>query len=343
MVYIYFLFFDLLPNLNLQNINMDKTKQGHSNSISRRNFLKSSLTVGAASALSFTNVNLLLGKPTPSFKLQLTISGFVDPYGVAVSTDGLIYITDAGGYCVKVFDQQGTAVNRFGQAGSGGAKFNYPQGISIDSSGELYIVDSNNGRIAIFSPEGKFKASLGEVGGYPEAFYTPKGIFLGDNIYACNTRNHRLSVFDKKSHQLIGSYGDLGDDPGAIQQGSLDYHFRQPTGVAVAADGKIYVVDSKHGEIKVLANDGKFLFRFGENGSEQGQLNFPEGICLDDEGNVYVCDTRNGRIQKFDPDGKFIALLNQGFKRPTSICIKNRQFYVVDAELKQLMKFEWAA
>lgn len=321
---------------------MKETEQTRSISISRRAFLKSSLTISAATAVGLSSPTILFSAPKRTFAPILTLKEFINPYGIAVNPDGLICVTDAGGYCVNVFDQAGKLMQTFGKAGRSGDRFNYPQGISIDANDDLYVVDSNNGRIAIFSPDGKLKDSIGEVGGYPDAFYTPKGIFVGDKIYACNTRNHRLSVFDKNTHQLIGSYGDLGDDPKDLPSGTLAYHFRLPTGVAVSADGKIYVVDSKHGEVKVLAPDGKFLFRFGENGSGEGQLNLPEGIMLDQAGNVYVCDSINGRIQKFDAQGKFLVSLNEGLKRPTSICMDNdNKFYVVDAELKQVIKFEW--
>lgn len=321
---------------------MKHKKQTGSVAISRRDFLKSSFAIGAASAISLSNSTLLFSSPQSGFHQIFTIEGFIDPYSVAVNSAGLIYVTDAGGYCVKVFDQSGNLMQTIGKAGSSGQRLNYPQGIDIDANGDLYVVDSNNGRIAIFSADGKLKDSIGAVGGYPDAFYTPKGIFVGDKIYACNTRNHRLSVFDRNSHQLIGSYGDLGDDPKDLSAGTLAYHFRLPTDVEVAADGKIYVVDSKHGEIKVLGQNGELLFRFGENGSGDGQLNLPEGITLDKVSNLYICDSMNGRIQKFDPQGQFLGSMNEGLKRPTSICIdKENKFYVVDAELKQVIQFEW--
>jgi tripartite motif-containing protein 71 len=323
---------------------MNKKEPDQSVSISRRQFLKSSLAVGAASALSFSFPKLSFSTPQQGFKKLFSIDGFIDPYGIAVNKDGVVYVTDAGGYCVKVFDQAGKLIQTIGKAGSSGASLNYPQGISFDTNGDLYVVDSNNGRIAIFSSDGKLKNSIGEVGGYPEAFYTPKGIFVSDKIFACNTRNHRLSVFDKNSHELIGSYGDLGDDPKDLPRGTLAYHFRLPTDVEVAEDGKIYVVDSKHGQIKVLAQNGEFLFSFGENGSGEGQFNLPEGITLDRQGNIYVCDAMNRRIQKFDSQGNFLRALDEGLKRPVSICIDNEgKFYIVDAELKQAIKFEWTA
>lgn len=312
--------------------------------LSRRKFLKSSLVLSSASIFGFSAPRLLFSQPDSSHRTPITYGNFADPYGIAMGPNKQLYVTDAGGYCVKIFDEAGKLIRSIGRPGSGNDRLNYPQGIAVDANGDIYVVDSNNGRIAIFSPDGKLKSSIGAVGGYPEAFYTPKGIFVSDKIYACNTRNHRVSVFDKTTHQLIGSYGDLGDDPKDFPTGTLAYHFRLPTGVAVAPDGKIYVVDSKHGEIKVLAQDGKLLFRFGENGSGEGQLNLPEGIALDGEGNVYVCDSINGRIQKFDGQGQFLGMIKEGLKRPTSIAVANpNQFYVVDAELKQVIKLEWAA
>lgn len=323
---------------------MKKSKQSLSVPISRRQFLKNSLAISTVSALSLSFPKILLSTPQSEFKSIALIKGFVDPYGVAVNPDGLIYVTDAGGYCVRVFDQAGRAIQMIGSAGSSGVCFNYPQGVSIDTNGDLYIMDSNNGRILILSPNGKFKNEIGSVGGYPHAFYTPRGIYVSDKIYACNTRNHRLSIYNKNTHQLVGSYGDLGEDPRDLQRGDLNYCFRLPTDLVVTDDGKIYVVDSKHGEIKVLDQNGGFIFKFGRVGSGEGQLNFPEGITLDKSENVYVCDTMNGRIQKFNPQGKFVGLLSQGFKRPTSICIDSQsKFYVVDAELKQVIKFEWTA
>jgi len=323
---------------------MKEKNQSDSGSISRRQFLKNSFAFGTASLISLSSPKLIFSLPENTHTPLVTPLHFVNPYGIAVDPEGLIYVTDAGGYCIKVFDQDGEPVRTFGKPGSSGDKLNYPQGICIDTNGNLYVIDSNNGRIAIFSPDGNLKGSVGEIGGYPDAFYSPKGIFVSDKIYACNTRNHRLSVFDKTTRQLIGSYGDLGDDPGDLPQGSLNYHFRLPTDVAVSDDGKIYIADSKHGEIKVLAQNGAFLFSFGENGSDKGQLNLPEGITLDRQNNVYICDSMNGRIQKFDSQGNFLGLMNEGFKRPTSICIdSDDKFYVVDAELKQVIKFVWTA
>jgi len=323
---------------------MKKIKESkQSSKLSRRQFLKNSLVLSTASAFSFSFSKNLFSQSNVVSQTKI-INDFKQPYGIALGADGRIYVSDAADYCLKVFDSAGKLQQIIGKPGSSGENFNYPQGLSIDADGFVYVMDSNNGRIAIFDGQGKFVDSIGKIGGYPNAFYTPKGIFVADKIYACNTRNHFVSVFDKQSHRLIAKLGDLGDDPKDLQVGSLDYKFRLPTGVVASNDGKIYVVDSKHGQVKVLDPDGQFLFKFGENGNSEGQFNFPEGIAIDAQQNIFVCDTLNSRIQKFSPDGKFISAMNKGLKKPTSLQINSEHtFYIVDAELKQVLISKWTS
>ena len=310
--------------------------------ITRREFLKKSLASGAAATVAVSFPKSLFAQAKKSSIIK-TIDGLKGPYGISFGPDDTLWVTDAANYCVMIYTKTGSKMGRFGGPGSSGGKFNYPQGIFVED-GHAYVMDSNNGRIAIFDMNLKLKSTIGNIGGYPEAFYTPKGIFVSDRIYACNTRNHFVSVFDKSTHKLVAKLGNLGDDPIDLQKGSTEYRFRLPTDVAVDAEGKIYVVDSKHGLVKVLDKEGKFLYKFGSIGSEPGQLNFPEGICLDSNKDIYVCDTLNGRIQKFDQQGKLLGIFQQGLKRPTSLIIDDdNTLYIVDNALKQVIIAKWEA
>lgn len=78
-----------------------------------------------------------------------------------------------------------------------------------------------------------------------------------------------------------------------------------PTDVAVADDGRIYVVDGGNHRIVVFDRKGKYLFAFGQKGSAEGQFRDPVGIGIDAKGRVYVADTSNHRIQVFGGDGRF--------------------------------------
>lgn len=79
-----------------------------------------------------------------------------------------------------------------------------------------------------------------------------------------------------------------------------------PTDVAVAPDGKIYVVDGSNDRVAVYNNEGGFVATIGSRGSAEGQLLSPIGIDVDKKGNIYVADSGNYRIQIFSGTGTFI-------------------------------------
>jgi DNA-binding beta-propeller fold protein YncE len=51
----------------------------------------------------------------------------------------------------------------------------------------------------------------------------------------------------------------------------------------------------------MFTSSGRFLTKFGESGSGDGQLRGPEGVGVDMESSaVYIADTGNNRIQRFE-------------------------------------------
>jgi uncharacterized protein (TIGR03663 family) len=98
-------------------------------------------------------------------------------------------------------------------------------------------------------------------------------------------------------------------------QGKGNGQFQDPRGIAVDAEGNVYVVDSGNHRIQKFDSNGKFLAQWGSQGTGPGQFQEPWGIAVDAKGNVYVADTWNHRLQKFDAEGKF--LLQWGSYRST--------------------------
>lgn len=98
------------------------------------------------------------------------------------------------------------------------------------------------------------------------------------------------------------------------QAGSGEGQLSGPRGIALAADGSLYVVDSGNNRIQHFSADGKWLQSWGSYASVDlgnapgGTFNQPFGIAIGPDGSVYVADTWNFRIQKFTPDGKFITM-----------------------------------
>ncbi len=56
----------------------------------------------------------------------------------------------------------------------------------------------------------------------------------------------------------------------------------------------------------------EFRFKFGSEGSGDGQFDFPPGIALDSSGNIYVTDFGNHRVQIFNSAGAFLSTFGWG-------------------------------
>ena len=68
----------------------------------------------------------------------------------------MFLVSDAGNNCVKVFDQSGTFLHKFGKEGDEDEQFNWLHGIFLDSSNNLLVCDWGNNRVQQFSLDGRF-------------------------------------------------------------------------------------------------------------------------------------------------------------------------------------------
>lgn len=78
----------------------------------------------------------------PVFVLAWGTSGtaagqFAGPYGIAVASDGQIYVTDQFNHRVQRFTATGDFIFELGSFGSGDGQFNVPAGLAVDSDGSL--------------------------------------------------------------------------------------------------------------------------------------------------------------------------------------------------------------
>ena len=69
----------------------------------------------------------------------------------------------------------------------------------------------------------------------------------------------------------------------------------------------MYVTEWAINHVQKFDSNGKFITKWGSEGTGDGQFNGPEGIAIDSSGNVYVSEYGNNRIQKFDSNGNFIT------------------------------------
>ncbi len=131
----------------------------------------------------------------------------------------------------------------------------------------------------------------------------------------------------------------------------------QPSDIAVAQNGDMYIVDGVNNRIIVIGNDGSWKFEFGKEGFDKGQFKQPLGIDISDNGMVYIADSGNHRIQAFDLQGNFTHMFSLAtntdthLSDPADVLVSNLKntLYISDNEnhkikvftLKGKFKFEW--
>jgi DNA-binding beta-propeller fold protein YncE len=72
------------------------------------------------------------------------------PRGVAVDSEGHVYVSDAAFDNIQIFDGLGNLLLYFGALGGGPGQFNLPAGLYVDAEDRLYVADSFNRRVQIF-------------------------------------------------------------------------------------------------------------------------------------------------------------------------------------------------
>src|SRR5205814_1266525 len=131
------------------------------------------------------------------------------------------------------------------------------------------------------------------------------------------TKGHQVFKFspDGKVVMTLGKAGVPGETPDT---------FKQPSDVAFAKNGDIFVDDGHGGNsnarIVKFSKDGKYIKAWGKKGTGPGEFGELHAIALDSSGRVFVGDRGNNRIQIFDPDGGFLAQWQQ-FGRPSAVYI----------------------
>jgi len=212
--------------------------------------------------------------------------------------------------------------------------------VDIDSHGHIWVAERCGANtcagkteppVLEFDASGKLLQSFGSG-----MFIFPHNLRLdkGGNIWVVDGQGkdgigHQVIQFspDGKVLMSLGKKGVAGDAPDT---------FNQPSAVAFAPNGDIFVADGHGGNsnarVVKFSKDGKFIKTWGKKGTAPGEFDTPHGIAFDSKGRVFVADRNNNRIQIFDQDGNFLDQWPQ-FSRPSGLYIdQNDVIYVSDSE-----------
>ena len=127
--------------------------------------------------------------------------------------------------------------------------------------------------------------------------------------------------------------------------GRADTAFAYPKGVAVDADGFVYVVDNWSDLVKKFTPEGNLVTSWGGPGSADGRLDAPERIAVDRAGIVYVTDAGNTRVQRFTRDGQHLSTWGGAgtgdgqFLHPIGVAVGDGHVFVADNLAHRVQRF----
>ena len=231
-----------------------------------------------------------------------TITGLNTPWGVTVSDNGHVIVTEHYGGRFTILDSEGEKIMSFDR-GSTGDSFYTPRGVAINSSS--FVLMSDDHRLQMVSTSSNCITPIGKKGSGPLQFKQPAGIAIApltEQVYVADRGNHRIQVLNPNltfSH----SFGCKGSGVG---------EFRSPSDVAIDSKGLVYVTDRDNNRIQKFAPNGKFLGQFGA----KQILCKPAGIAIDTAGTglVYVSSHDNNCVSIFTSEGVFVRMFGRSGK-----------------------------
>jgi sugar lactone lactonase YvrE len=233
---------------------------------------------------------------------------FVQPHGLFIDREGFIWVTDGRGKDGKgqqvfKFNTEGKVLLTLGTAGVAGDgpnTFNAPSDIAIAENGDIFVADGHGGatnaRVVKFSKDGKFIKAWGTKGSGPGEFNIPHTIAFDSRgrVFIGDRGNNRIQIFDQDG-KFLEEWKQFG----------------RPSGIFIAKDDTIYVVDSESNKtrnpgfqrgIRIgSAKDGKIVAFIPDTDPNPDTTTIlgAEGVGVDKAGNVYAAQVGRQTLTKY--------------------------------------------
>jgi surface protein len=169
---------------------------------------------------------------------------FKYPNGIAVNSENHIIVTDSfkqtipaiQSDLVKIFDNTGTFIRKFGSVGTGNGEFNGVIGVAVDKSDKIYVVDSGNYRVQVFDKYGTY-ISQKTFDRFPQV------VTVDDTGKIFVALDNNVIVVHDSNWNYIDHFGYTG---------SNEFEFKFITGMTVDASGNLHVSERTNNSVKII-------------------------------------------------------------------------------------------
>ncbi len=255
------------------------------------------------------------------------------PAGLALATNGNLYIADANDQRVRIVRSDGNIYTFAGGAttgfcGDGGPATNAclhaPVAVALDAPGNVYIADQLNNVIRKVATNGFISTIAGALdnsAGYSGDGGSALGSRLNNPASLAWGTNHDLIIADSANHRLrrISATGLISTLAGNGVKGYTDAggvatnaSFNFPVAVLGDGSGNFYVADQQNhrvrridarGGITTVAGNGTAAYTGEGDAGTNASLNQPSALALDSLGNLYIGDKGNNRVRELAFNG----------------------------------------
>ncbi|WP_425955786.1 NHL domain-containing thioredoxin family protein [Xylanimonas sp. McL0601] len=251
------------------------------------------------------------------------VARFSEPNGLCLVPDEL---RPSLGYDVLVADTVNHALR--------GVSLESGEVTTVAGTGEQFMVGGQENvalpgeRPQAFEPGGKYPPTMVRLSSPWDVAWSQE---LAAFVVAM-AGTHTLWAFDGKEGSLLHLAGTMNE--GLVDGPGREAWFAQPSGLAPAADGSLWLADSETSALRRIVPAragaaietavGQGLFDFGhrDGAAEQALLQHPLGVAVLPDGSVVVADTYNGALRRFDPVSNEVTTLATGLAEPSDVLVE---------------------